>query len=134
MSCKFLEISTGKNLLPKKFEMVEVEKNTFMLKTKNSHFELLGTLDNWVKSNNLMEEPSYSDVLCKRSSSIRQVLSEVDDAIGRIIVAPRLNLESMIEKADESDNLFIGGDILMQWSVSQEKVIKDYGGIMAGGI
>jgi len=35
------------------------------------------------------------------------------------------------EKTDSSDNLFIGCDdgTLLQWSISQKKVIKDYGKI-----
>jgi hypothetical protein len=41
----------------------------------------------------------------------------------------------MIEEADQGHYLFIGGrGKLMQWSVSQKKVIKDYGDIMAGAI
>jgi hypothetical protein len=63
MTCKFLEIGPGQDLLPNKFEIVRVEKNTFMLKTKNSHFALLATLEIWLKSYNSMEESSYSDIL-----------------------------------------------------------------------
>ena len=46
-----------------------------------------------------------------------------------LMVAPLHNLKEM------ADNLFIGGrGKLLQWSVSQKKVTKDYGGIMAGNI
>ena len=76
MSSKFIEISSGQNLLRARFEIVEVEKNTFMLKTKNSHVGLLGTLDKWVKSNYSMDESSYSVMLWERLSSMRQVLTE----------------------------------------------------------
>jgi WD40 repeat protein len=68
MNCKFLEISSGVNLLPKKFEIIQVEKHTYMLKTKDSHLGLLGTLDKWIKSNYSMEECSYSVMLQERQS------------------------------------------------------------------
>jgi WD40 repeat protein len=51
MACKFIEISPGQNLPSKKFEIVEVEKNNFTLKTKDSHIELLVTLEEWLKIN-----------------------------------------------------------------------------------
>jgi hypothetical protein len=48
---------------------------------------------------------------------------------------PHHNLEEMIEKAGLADILFIGGvGKLMQWSVSQQKVTKDYGGTMTSAI
>jgi hypothetical protein len=41
----------------------------------------------------------------------------------------------MTEEPDLADSLFVGGDRkLMQWSVRQKKVIKDYGDIMADHI
>lgn len=83
MNPKFLEISSGRNLLPTKFEIVEVEKNTFMLKTKVSYFGLLRTLNKWLKSNYFMEELSYRGELWDRSSSMRQKLSESGHAIRR---------------------------------------------------
>jgi hypothetical protein len=50
-------------------------------------------------------------------------------------IGPGQNLLPTIKEADQADNLFIGGDkILMQWSVSQQNVTKDYGHIMAGYI
>ena len=110
MNCKFLEISSGQNLPSSEFEIVEVEKNIFMLKTQISHVRLLGTLEMWLESNYSVEESSYSDMLLKRSSSMRQVLSEdmtsdfnLDQmAITESMVenSPRPDLESMIEKAD----------------------------------
>jgi WD40 repeat protein len=36
MNPKFIEICSGPNLPPKKFEIVEVQKNNFMLKTRES--------------------------------------------------------------------------------------------------
>ena len=110
MTCKFLEISSGQDLPPKKFEIVEVEKNNFLLKTKDSHVGLLETLQKWLQSNNSLEESSYSNILCKRSSS-------------------------MIKEAYKAENLFIGGNgSLMHWSVSQKRVTKDYNGMMFGSI
>jgi WD40 repeat protein len=45
------------------------------------------------------------------------------------------NLLPTINEADWADNLFIGDwGILMQFSVSQKKVTKDYGRIMDGNI
>jgi hypothetical protein len=50
-------------------------------------------------------------------------------------LGPRGNLEEMVEEADAADNLFVGGKKkLMQWSVSQGKVTKDWGNVMAGDI
>jgi WD40 repeat protein len=41
----------------------------------------------------------------------------------------------MVEEADQGHSFFIGGrGKLMQWSISQKKVTKDYGDIMAGSI
>ncbi len=43
------------------------------------------------------------------------------------------NLLLTSKEADQADNLFIGGSkILLQWSISLQKVTKDYGKIMAG--
>jgi WD40 repeat protein len=45
------------------------------------------------------------------------------------------NLLPTIQESDHADLLFIGGrGKLMQWSVSHEKVTKDFHGIMAGDI
>jgi hypothetical protein len=45
------------------------------------------------------------------------------------------NLQPTIKEADQDDSLFIGGyGKLVQWSVSQEIVTKDYGEIMPGMI
>ncbi len=50
-------------------------------------------------------------------------------------IGPGKNLLPTIKDADYADILFIGGNkTLMQWSVSQGEVTKDYGDIMAGGI
>ncbi len=47
------------------------------------------------------------------------------------IIGPGQNLLPTIKDADYADILFIGGNkTLMQWSVSQGKVTKDYGDIM----
>jgi hypothetical protein len=72
MTPKFIEIGSGKNLPPKIFEIVEVQKDNFMLKT---------------------EEPESADSL-----------------------------------------LVCGERKLMQYSVRQKKVIKNYGVIMASWI
>jgi hypothetical protein len=138
MTPKFIEISSGQNLPPKKFEIVEVQKDHFMLKTKESHAGLLQTLDKWLQRNYSMEESAYSAMLWDRSTSMRQVLSEGitsdfnldqmgmnesivdvssidsesfwdDDAIGQLVVGPRRNLEEMIEEADLGDSLFVAG-------------------------
>jgi WD40 repeat protein len=63
MTSRFLEISSGQNLPARKFEIVEVQKDNFMLKTKDSHVELLGTLDKSLQSNNTMGESGYSNML-----------------------------------------------------------------------
>jgi hypothetical protein len=108
MTPKFIEISSGKNSPRTRFEIVEVEKDNFMLKTKDSHVGLLGTLQNWLQTNILISESCYSDMLSKKSNC-------------------------MIKEADKAGSLFVAGEgKLMHWSVSQEKVTKDYGGIMAG--
>ena len=50
-------------------------------------------------------------------------------------IGPGQNLLPTIKDADYADILFIGGiQKLMQWSISQGEVTKDYGDIMAGGI
>jgi hypothetical protein len=52
-----------------------------------------------------------------------------------IETGPGQNLLLNIKEADQADNLFIGGDRkLVQYSVSQVKVIKDYDDIMTGMI
>ncbi len=48
MPPKFIEIGSGQNLPPKKFEIIEVQKDHFMLKTKQYCADLLQTLDNWL--------------------------------------------------------------------------------------
>ena len=133
MTSKFLEIcqgqaqgkGLGQGLLPMRFEIVEVRKNRFMLKSKDSHIGLLGALDGWLQFNNSMGE--YSEMLWKRSGSLRQVLGEGvgsgfdvdrlnmtespacinrirdesfldDDAIQMLGLASRVNLEPVIGK------------------------------------
>jgi WD40 repeat protein len=110
MNPKFIEISSGKNSPRTMFEIIEVEKDKFMLKTKDSHVGLYRTLQNWLQSNILLEESSYSVMLWERSSSV-------------------------IKEALNNDNLLIGGnEELVHWSVSQEKVTVNYGAIMGGVI
>jgi hypothetical protein len=87
-------------LLPTRLEIFEVEKGIFILKTKNSHVGLLGALEEWLNSNNLIGEPCYKDMIWERSSSMRQMLSEDDDSIRGLMVGPHPNLEEMIEQAD----------------------------------
>jgi hypothetical protein len=76
MTPKFIEITSGQNLPSKKFEIVEVQKDNFMLKSKESHADLLRTLDNWLQRNYSIGESAYSAMLWDRSSSMRQVLHE----------------------------------------------------------
>ena len=110
MTGKYLEIGSCQNSPPTRFELVEVEKDNFMLKAKDSHVALLGTLQEWLQSNILLGESGYSNMLWERSSS-------------------------MIKEAYKADDLLITGEgKLMHWSVSQKKVTKDYGGIMDGYI
>jgi WD40 repeat protein len=61
MAKNFLEIGPGQNLLPTRIEIVKVEKNIFMLKTKISHSGLLETLENWLESKFSMGESNYID-------------------------------------------------------------------------
>jgi WD40 repeat protein len=63
MTPKFIEISSGENLPPTRFEIVEVQKDNFMLKTKNSHIGLLGNLEKWIESNKSIGESSYTEML-----------------------------------------------------------------------
>ena len=110
MNSKILKIGSGHNTPPNKFEIVEVEKNVFMLKTKISHFGLAAILEKWLNSNTSMEELSYCDMLWKKSRSTSQVLIE-------------------------DDNFFISGEgKFIQWSVPEGKATKDYSGIMVSGI
>jgi hypothetical protein len=75
MSIKFLEMPSAQNLPPVRFELSKVEKNIYMLKTKDASESLVETLDAWLESNDSMTEPVYSYMLLKRST-MRQVLSE----------------------------------------------------------
>jgi hypothetical protein len=164
MNPKFIEISSGQNLPIKKFEIVEVQKDNFMLKTKESHADLLQTLDKWLQTYYSIGESAYSAMLWERSSCMGQVLSEGitsdfnidqmdmtesrvgvnnildesvwdEDAIRQLVVGPRRNVEEMTEETDLADSLFVGGQRkLKQWSVRQKKVTKDYGDIMAARI
>jgi hypothetical protein len=139
MTPKFIEIGSGQNLNPNIFEIVEVQKDHFMLKTKKSHAGLLQTLDKWLQRNYSIGESAYSAMVWDRSSSMRQVLSEGitsdfnvdqmemtesmvgvnnildesvcdDDAIGQLVVGPCQNLEEMTEEPDLADSLFVGGE------------------------
>jgi hypothetical protein len=138
MERKFLEIGLGMGVATKKFEIVEVEKNTYMLKTIDLYFGIFGWTDLCLKNKNSFPKSShndisYSEMLLQRSSSMRQVLREYDGT--KCLVDPNCNLEKMIKKADLEDNLFIGGyQKLVQWSINQKKVIKDDGSNMAGDI
>ena len=137
MTPKFIEIGSGQNLPPKIFEIIEVQKDHFMLKTKESHAHLHQTLDNWLQTYYSMGESDYSAMLWERSSSMRQVLSEGitshfnvnqmdmtesmvgvnnildesvwdNDAIRKLVVGPRRNLEAIVKEADLTDSLFVG--------------------------
>ncbi len=109
-----------------------------MLKSKESHADLLQTLDKWLQRNYSIGESAYSAMLWDRSSSMRQVLSEGitsdfnvdqmemtesmvgvnnildesvcdDDAIGQLVVGSRRNLEELTKEPDLADSLFFGG-------------------------
>jgi hypothetical protein len=108
-----------------------------MLKTKESHADLLQTLDKWLKTYYSIRESAYSAMVRERSSLMGQVLSEGiisdfnvdqmdmiesrvsvnnildesvcnDDSIRQLVVGPRRNLEEMIEESDLDDKLFLG--------------------------
>ena len=70
LSCKYVDTSSGQNLPPKIPKTAEVQKDDVLLKTKNSHNQLLGTLQKWLQSNNPMGESGYSEMLYNRSSSM----------------------------------------------------------------
>ena len=76
MTGKFIEISSGQDLLPTRYEIVAVEKNTYMLKTRDSYLGLFGTLEKWLENNNSMRESSYRIMLSERLRSMRKLLSE----------------------------------------------------------
>ena len=63
MDQKYLEICFSQGLTTIKFEIVEVRKHHFALKTKDFHAEFLETLDNWLLTNWKMREPGYSAIL-----------------------------------------------------------------------
>jgi hypothetical protein len=164
MSYKVLEVSSGNNMVPKKYELVEVQQNIFMLKSRESTAKLRETLNKWLQKNYSITELDYSDMLYNRSSSMRHILSEgssrdVDigsmtmtesrvalknihdgpvfdnDAVLELMAGPRRNLENAKEQVDLADNLFVGGHKkLLQWSIGQEKAVKDYGDLMNGDI
>lgn len=111
MERKFLEIGLGMGVAKKKFEIVEIEKNTYMLKTIDLHFGIFGWTDLTLKNKNSFPKSShndisYSEMLSQRSSSMRQLLREYYGT--KFFVDPNCNLEKMIKKADLEDNLFIG--------------------------
>jgi hypothetical protein len=85
MNSKFIEISSGRDSRPTRFEIVEIEKNNFMLKTKDSYIGLLGTLQKFLQKNLFMTESTYTDMLWEHSSS-------------------------MIKEAYKADNFFIAGE------------------------
>ena len=47
MSHKILEVYSGNNMVPKKFEIVEVQQGIFMLKSRESTAKLRETLNKW---------------------------------------------------------------------------------------
>jgi hypothetical protein len=103
MECKFLEIGLSMGVATKKFEIVEVEKNTYMLKTIDLYFGIFGWTDLCLKNKNSFPKSShndisYSEMLSQRSSSMRQVMREYDGT--KCLVNPNCNLEKMIKKAD----------------------------------
>jgi WD40 repeat protein len=52
-----------------------------------------------------------------------------------IEISPGQNLLPTIKEADSADHLFIAASgTLLQWSVTQKKVTKDYGNITVGYI
>jgi hypothetical protein len=138
MERKFLEIGLGIGVATKKFEIVEVEKNTYMLKTIDLHYKISGWTDLCLEHKNSFPKISYNDIsysemLSQRSSSMRQVPSEHYSP--KCLADPDHNLDEMIKKADLEDILFIGGyRKLVQWSIRQKKVVKDHGSHMAGYI
>ena len=63
MDQKNLEICFSQGLPSIKFEIVEVQKHNFMLKTKDSHVQLFETLENWIQISYKLREPGYSAML-----------------------------------------------------------------------
>ena len=63
MDQKNLEICFSQGLPSIKFEIVEVQKHNFMLKTKDSHVQLFETLENWLQISYKLRETGYSAML-----------------------------------------------------------------------
>ena len=63
MDQKNLEICFSQGLPSIKFEIVEVQKHNFMLKTKDSYAQLFETIDNWLQISYKMTERDYSAML-----------------------------------------------------------------------
>ncbi len=98
MTRKFLEISSGHNLPPKKFEIVEVQKNRFTLKTKDSHVKLLRTLEKWLETNNPMGESLFIGSHKKlKQWSVSQ--AEVIKDYGDIMAG---GIRSMVQTSDKN--------------------------------
>jgi len=160
MTDKFLEVNFGPGVPAKTFQLTEVQDNTFMLATRDSVIDLVETYTQWLQKNFMIRESRYQQMIQLRAGLIHDLdeglsslavnsvkftneslmgANEIDDSdwtstIQRLQVGQPQNAEEMMleERVDSSDNLFIGcvGGTLLQWSISEKKVIKEYGEVM----
>jgi hypothetical protein len=112
MTQKLLEVYFGADAPSKKFPLHEISENTFMLATKDSLTDLVGTCTHWLQQNFMMIESCYQDIINLRSG---------------LTLTP--TLPTLQPKTKGPDNLFIGCDdgTLLQYSIAQQKIIKNYG-------
>ena len=133
---KYLEVQTGPGEPAMKFQLVEVEENTFMLPTRESVIDLIETCSKWVDKNSMMRESGYQKMIQLRAGLIHDLgesmsslaidsvnftneslmgANKLDDStwtndIQELKVAQNRDVEEVMleEKVGCSDNLFIG--------------------------
>lgn len=73
---RHLEVNFGPGVAPRKFEVVEVEFNVFMLTTKETIFELVDTLTDWLHKNPMVSENRYKQMVRTRRRQKASISAE----------------------------------------------------------
>jgi hypothetical protein len=76
---RHLEVNFGPGETPRKFEVVEVEFNVFMLTTKETIFELVDTLTDWLHKNPMVSENRYKQMVRTRRRLKSSISTEFRD-------------------------------------------------------
>ena len=146
-----LQLSLKNDGFTKQFELVEVQYNIFMLKTKNETSKLYKAIKHWMMESSSLDEVAYTKSLKKRidvdmtikSSFLNlnenDVMNETYYNISEnntFAYKKMAKDNSQNKPRTENDHLFIGAEDghLIEYSHSKQKIVKSFDNLMQKSI